>query len=100
MPSYGIPCPIFACADLLPWTFLSNAVNNSGNSLVGSSNLITKVYFPHMIIPSAAVSVGAVDSAIAVLLLLVSMDYYPVPLSWDILILPTLVILTILLAIG
>ena len=46
MPSDGVPYPLFAFAGLLPWTFFSNAVTNSGNSLVGSSNLITKVYFP------------------------------------------------------
>src|SRR2546428_8001754 len=51
MPSDGIPYALFAYAGLLPWTFLSNAVTNSGNSLVGSAHLITKVYFPRMIVP-------------------------------------------------
>ena len=58
MPSEGIPYPLFAYAGLLPWMYFSNAVTNSGNSLVGSSNLITKVYFPRMIIPGAAVGAG------------------------------------------
>src|SRR5262245_23820205 len=58
VPSDGIPYPLFAYAGLLPWTFFSNAVTNSGNSLVGSANLITKVYFPRMIIPGAAVAAG------------------------------------------
>ncbi|MDQ3821235.1 MAG: ABC transporter permease, partial [Acidobacteriota bacterium] len=53
VPSDGIPYSIFAYAGLLPWTFFSNAVTNSGNSLVGSSNLVTKVYFPRIIIPAA-----------------------------------------------
>src|SRR5262245_32274665 len=56
--SDGIPYPLFAYAGLLPWMFFSNAVTNSGNSLIGSSNLITKVYFPRMIIPGAAVAAG------------------------------------------
>src|SRR5688500_10153097 len=69
MPSDGIPYPLFAYAGLLPWTFFANAVTASGNSLVGSSNLITKVYFPRMIIPGAAVAAGLVDFAIACVLL-------------------------------
>lgn len=100
MPSDGIPYPIFAYAGLLPWTFFSNAVTNSGNSLVGNSNLITKVYFPRMIIPMASVGSGLLDFAIAFGLLVVLMFYYGVALSINILMLPVLVILTSLLAIG
>src|SRR5258706_16265085 len=55
IPSDGVPYPLFAYAGLLPWTFFANALTNSGNSLVGSSSLITKVYFPRVIIPAAAV---------------------------------------------
>lgn len=100
MPSDGIPYPLFAYAGLLPWTFFSNAVTNSGNSLVGNSNLITKVYFPRMIIPMASVGSGLVDFAIAFLLLLAMMFYYGVGFSVNILMLPVLVILTSLLAVG
>ncbi len=100
MPSDGIPYPIFAYAGLLPWTFFSNAVTTSGNSLVGNSNLITKVYFPRMIIPIASVGAGLVDFAIAFGLLIVLMFYYSVALTLNILMLPILVILTALLAIG
>lgn len=100
MPSDGIPYPLFAYAGLLPWTFFSNAITNSGNSLVGSSNLITKVYFPRMIIPVAAVGSGLLDFAIAFVLLVALMFYYGVGLSANILMLPILVILTSLLAIG
>lgn len=100
MPSDGVPYPIFAYAGLLPWTFFSNAVTNSGNSLVGNSNLITKVYFPRMIIPMASVGSGLLDFLIAFGLLVVLMFYYGVGLSINILMLPVLVILTALLAIG
>src|SRR6267142_5264275 len=55
MRSDGIAYPLFAYAALLPWTFFANAVTNSGNSLIGSASLITKVYFPRVIIPAAAV---------------------------------------------
>lgn len=100
VPSDGIPYPIFAYAALLPWTFFSNAVTNSGNSLVGNANLITKVYFPRMIIPISSVASGLLDFAIAFGLLIILMFYYSVSLSINILILPVLVILTSLLAIG
>src|SRR3989442_935542 len=93
MPSDGIPYPIFAYAGLLPWMFFSNAVTNSGNSLVGSANLITKVYFPRMIIPGAAVCAGLVDFAIAFVILIALMIYYRVALSWSIVMLPVLIIL-------
>jgi len=100
IPSDGIPYPIFAYAGLLPWTFFSNAVTNSGNSLIGSSNLITKVYFPRMIIPTASVTAGLVDFAIAFSLLIVLMFYYGVGFSWNMLMVPVLLILTTLLAVG
>ena len=100
MPSEDIPYPLFAYAGLLPWTFFSNALTNSGNSLVGSSNLITKVYFPRMIIPGAAVGAGLVDFAIAFALLAGLMAYYHVVVTWSILMLPVLVALTTLLALG
>ena len=100
VPSDGIPYPLFAYAGLLPWTYFSNAVSNSGNSLVGSSNLITKVYFPRMIIPGAAVAAGLVDFAIAFALLVCLMIYYGVAVTWSMAMLPALVILTSLLALG
>jgi lipopolysaccharide transport system permease protein len=100
LPSDGIPYPIFAYAGLLPWTFFSNAVTSSGNSLVASSNLITKVYFPRMIIPGAAVMAGLVDFAVAFVILIVLMFYYGVSLTMNFFALPLLITLTALLALG
>jgi lipopolysaccharide transport system permease protein len=100
IPSDGIPYPIFAYAGLLPWTFFSNAVTNSGNSLVGSANLITKVYFPRMIIPGAAIMAGLVDFAIASVLMGALMVIYQVKLTWFALMLVPLTVLTALLALG
>lgn len=94
----GIPYPIFVYAGLLPWTFFSNAITTSGNSLVGSANLITKVYFPRMIIPGAAVAAGLVDFFIAFLLLIGLMIYYQVTPTWNLLLFPGLVFLTAILA--
>jgi lipopolysaccharide transport system permease protein len=100
IPSDGVPYPIFVYAALVPWTFFSNAVTASGNSLVGSANLITKVYFPRMIIPGAAVAAGLVDFAIAFVLLAGLMLWYGVMPGWQIALLPPLVVLTALLALG
>jgi lipopolysaccharide transport system permease protein len=100
MPSDGIPYPLFAYAAVLPWTFFSNAVISSGNSLVGSSHLITKVYFPRMIIPAAAVAAGLIDLMIAFGILIVLMIYYGVGLSWNLLMVPAMIALTALLAVS
>ena len=100
VPSDGIPYPIFAYAGLLPWTFFSNAITASSNSLVGNASLITKVYFPRMVIPAAAVGAGLVDLAIAALILVVMMAYYGFGLGWSALMLIPLVLLTALLALG
>lgn len=95
-----LPYPIFSFAGLLPWTFFANAVINSGNSLVGSTNLITKVYFPRLLIPAASVAAGLVDLSIAFVLFFGLMFYYRLPLQLSMLMLPVLCLLTTLLAIG
>lgn len=88
--SDGVPYPVFAYAGLLPWTFFANSVTQSSNSLVGNANLITKVYFPRIIIPSAAVGAGLVDFAIAFVVLVGLMIYYRVSVTWGALMLPVL----------
>jgi lipopolysaccharide transport system permease protein len=98
--SDGIPYPIFAYAGLLIWTFFSNAVTNSGNSLVGSANLITKIYFPRMIIPGAAVGAGLVDLTLAFLIQIVLMLYYRIAFTPRILMVPVLVVLATLFAVS
>jgi lipopolysaccharide transport system permease protein len=98
--SDGIPYPIFAYAGLLIWTFFANAVTNSGNSLVGSANLITKIYFPRIIIPGAAVGAGLVDLGIAFLIQIGLMLYYHVTITRAIMMVPLLVLLATLLALG
>ena len=100
IPSDNIPYPLFAFAGLLPWTFFSNAVSASSNSLVGNANLITKVYFPRIVIPGAAVAAALVDFAVAFVILVALMIYYGVAISWNIALLPALVLLTTLLALG
>src|SRR5499433_3823130 len=90
--SEGIPYPIFAYGGLLLWTFFSNSVTNSGNSLVSSAHLITKIYFPRMIVPAAAVGAGLVDVVLAFGVQIVLMVYYRVHLTWSITMVPVLIL--------
>ena len=98
--SAGIPYPLFALAGLVPWTFFANAITASGNSLVGSANLITKVYFPRLIVPAAAMLAVLVDFLLAFVLLCILMVYYRVTLTTQVLFLPVLVLLTSLFALA
>lgn len=100
MPSNDIPYPIFVYAGLLPWTYFANALSASGESLVGSANLITKVYFPRLIVPTAASLAGLLDFFIAMLVLLGMMVYYQLVPSFQILLFPFLLGLTFLCAVG
>lgn len=100
VPSDGIPYPIFVYVGLLPWTYFANALSASGNSLVGSANLITKVYFPRLIIPTSASLAGLLDFFIAMLVLTVMMIYYKFVPNIGILLFPFLVGLTFLCAVG
>ena len=98
--SSGIPYPLFALAGLVPWTFFANSITASGNSLVGSAHLITKVYFPRLIVPAAAMLAGLVDFLLAFILLCILMLYYRVTLTVQILFLPVLVLMTALFSLG
>ncbi len=100
IPSDGIPYPLFSFAALVPWTFFSNGLNQSSNSLVGSSNLITKVYFPRMVIPIASVISGALDFFISFLVLLGMMAFYGMFPSLNVFWLPGLLLLSIVSALG
>jgi lipopolysaccharide transport system permease protein len=98
--SNGVPYPLFALAGLVPWTFFSNSVTASSNSLVGSANLITKVYFPRLIVPAAAMLAGLVDFVLAFLLLAGLMLYYRIHLTAQIVFLPLVILLTTLFALA
>jgi lipopolysaccharide transport system permease protein len=98
--SNGVPYLIFAYSGLLLWTFFANSVNNSGGSVVGNANLITKVYFPRLIIPGAAVGAMLVDFAVAFAVLALLMVFFGVVPTWGFLLLPVLIALTVLLALG
>ena len=100
VPSEGIPYPVFSYSALVPWTFFSGALGSSGNSLIGNSNLLTKVYFPRFAIPASAALSGILDFFIASILLFGIMIYFQIPLSLDLLLWPVLVLPLIFLALG
>jgi len=100
IPSDNIPYPIFTFAALVPWTFFSNGLTSSSNSLVGSANLITKVYFPRLIVPLASVAAGLVDFLIALVVLLGMMAFYGLAPTWNIVWLPLFVALSCITALG
>lgn len=102
IPSDGKPYPLFAFAALLPWSYFSQALTRSGTSLVGNANLITKVYFPRLLIPLAASVSPIVDLFFSFILLLLLMVWYGVSPTWNLLVLPLFVALSLMtsLAVG
>jgi lipopolysaccharide transport system permease protein len=100
MPSDGYPYPIFVYTALLPWSFFSNAVSNSANSLIGSTNLVSKIYFPRLVIPLASVGGGLVDFLIAAVILLLLMVYYGVGWTLNLTMAPILIVGTVFIALG
>jgi lipopolysaccharide transport system permease protein len=98
LPSDGIPYPVFSYAALLPWGLFSGALQRAGTSLVANANLITKVYFPRLVIPISAVAAGLVDFAISFVVLLGLMFFYKITLTWRIFTIPLFVLLALLTA--
>ena len=95
-----VPYPLFALAGLLPWLFFATAITSAGNSVVGSERLITKIYFPRLAIPFAAVGAAAVDFTIALALLVGAMAVYGVTPTWNLLVAPLVMAIVALAAIG
>lgn len=100
LPSDGIPYPIFTYTALLPWQLFSYSLTNSINSLVGNQNLISKVYFPRLVIPIASVLPSLVDFAFSFLVLIGLMFYYRVPLTLHMLNLPLFLLLAMITALA
>jgi lipopolysaccharide transport system permease protein len=100
LDSEGIPYPIFNYAALLPWSYFSQSLSQSSNSIVGSAHLITKVYFPRLIIPLTSVVSGLVDFGISFLVIIVLMIYYQVLPTVGIILLPLFLLLSASTALG
>lgn len=100
VPSDGVPYPIFSFAALVPWTLFSDAVSNGGRSLVQNRQMITKIYFPRIILPLSAVLGGVVDFLIAFVILVGMMFFYKMQLTLNALIIPLLLLLILIAALG
>jgi lipopolysaccharide transport system permease protein len=96
----GIPGPIFYLSGLIPWIYFSSTLTSAGLSLVANSGLLTKIYFPRIILPSAASLGGLLDFAIATIMLIGFVVYYRMPISWNFILWPLLLVPLALLALG
>jgi len=100
VPSDGVPYPIFSYTALIPWTLFSKALQDASRSLVANRHMITKVYFPRMILPLSSVMAGLVDFLIAFVVLLGMMWYYKIPPTANVWVLPIFLLLALVTAVG
>ena len=100
LPSNGVPYPILVFTALLPWQFFSNALSDSSNSLLSNAGMISKVYFPRVIVPSSSIVVSFVDFFIAMILMFGLMVWFEVWPTWRLVIIPVLLALTVATALG
>lgn len=100
LPADGMPYAVMVFAAMLPWTLFATSLSEGSSSLISNSNLISKVYFPRLIIPASAVIVSFVDFAISMVLLALLMAFYGVWPAWPILLLPVFTLLALLASAG
>jgi len=100
IPSDGVWYPVFALTALLPWTYFSQAISRSGAALVGNANLVSKIYFPRLLLPLSLIVAPLVDLALSLLLLFGMLFYAGIPLTWKAFTLPVFVIVAMFTAIG
>jgi lipopolysaccharide transport system permease protein len=98
--SDGIPYPVFVYCALVPWTYFAGVLTQAGTSLVGNANLITKVYFPRVLLPASSAVAGLLDFAIGMSFLAVFMGYYRLPPTWSLLLLPLFVAAMVMVTLG
>lgn len=99
-PSDGVPYPLLVLSGMLPWQLFSSALSDSGNSLVANANLITKVYFPRLIIPASSLITSCIDFTLTLGILGLLLAYYQVALTWRIAMLPLVMVAALLTAAG
>ena len=100
LPSTGLPYPVFYMAALLPWTYFAGALSNCTNAIVENQRIITKVYFPRLLLPISAVISGIVDLAIAIVVMVPLLIYYHITPTAGLLLLPVFVLMATLLVGG
>jgi lipopolysaccharide transport system permease protein len=100
MPSDGLPYPLFAYSALLPWNLFASSLGRGGDSVVGSANLISKIYFPRLVLPIAAISSPLLDFSISFMFLIGLMLWFGTTPTWGIVFLPLFILLTMLTALA
>jgi lipopolysaccharide transport system permease protein len=100
LPAEGMPYPILVLSALLPWQLFSSAVTEGSMSLVSNANMVSKIYFPRIIVPASAIAVSAIDFFFSALILAAMMAMYGVSPGWKVLLLPLFLILTCMFALG
>lgn len=100
LPGEGVPYILLVCAAMLPWQFFANAFTESSQSLIANAPMLTKVYFPRLIIPASAVVVALVDFLISLVILLILMAWYRFVPSWQVMMLPVFLLMTMLVTLG
>ncbi|MEO7934290.1 MAG: ABC transporter permease [Chthoniobacterales bacterium] len=100
MPSNGVPYPLLVFSAMLPWQFFASALSEASNSLIGNANLVSKIYFPRLIVPTSSVIVAFVDFLISCAILAVMMIYYQFTPTWHILLLPVFTFIAFIAAFG
>jgi lipopolysaccharide transport system permease protein len=100
IPSQGLPYPIFYYSALLPWMYFAGALQNATSTIVENQRLITKVYFPRLVLPFSSVLSGLVDFGISFLMFVAMMFYYGIRPGWALLVLPVFLLLSVLTALG
>ncbi|EKE02198.1 MAG: hypothetical protein ACD_20C00413G0022 [uncultured bacterium] len=100
LPSGGVPYPLLVFSAMLPWQFFSTSLTDSSNSVVANANMISKVYFPRIIVPASSIVVNLFDFVISFSILLLMMVFYQFIPSWKIITLPFFILLAILAALG
>jgi lipopolysaccharide transport system permease protein len=100
LPSEGVPYPILVFSAMLPWQFFSNALTDCSNSLINDSNLISKIYFPRLLVPTSSVIVNFIDLLVSGMILLGLMAWYNFIPNWHILTLPIFALLCLAIALG
>jgi lipopolysaccharide transport system permease protein len=100
LPSGGVPYPVFTFTALLPWNLFASSLTRATTSVVGSANMVKKIYFPRMLIPVSSTLSPLVDFAISLVVLFGLMACYHVPFGWGLLLIPLLVLITLFVALG
>jgi lipopolysaccharide transport system permease protein len=100
LPSGGVPYPVFTLTALVPWQLFASGLTRSSDSLVADRNLITKIYFPRLVVPLSSIAGGLVDFAISFTILVGLLLFFRIPLTWRILTLPAFILLALMTSLG